>query len=368
MSDNRTQKMFRKSALDKLSSPERLDTLMEVTSPAGWLAAAALAVVIGLVIVWSIVGSISDRVQGSGILLRGGSVLAVTADSAGRVSELLVKPGDEIRKGQVIARMRHEDLEMRIDNQRALLADLIRQQQTLSTEGLEEALLEKIRSQQQLVQRGLLTRGQLMATQEQLAGLRRQAASRATEIDQLRRQVSELQTQLASASQLVSPYSGRVLEMATESGELIGPGARIFTLEELSAPIDTILYVPANDGKKIRKGMEVRVSPSTIKQEEFGFILGEVQEVSNFPVTPDGLQRVLRNDSLVQQLAGAGAPIEVRVRLLRDPSTPSGFKWSSSEGPPSEIYTGTLCSGSVVVDRKKPISYVLPIFKSTLGV
>jgi HlyD family secretion protein len=30
--------LFRKAAIDKLSSPERLDVLMEVTSPAGWVA------------------------------------------------------------------------------------------------------------------------------------------------------------------------------------------------------------------------------------------------------------------------------------------------------------------------------------------
>lgn len=366
MSDQ-AQKMFRKSALEKLSSPERLDTLMEVTSPAGWLALLSLSVIIALVALWSVIGSVSTKVEGSGILLRGASVLAVTSDTVGRVTELLVKPGDIVEQGQVVARLRQDDLELRIQNQRALLEDLVRQDSTLSTEGLEASLREKIQSQQLLVQRGLLTRGQLMATQEQLASIRRQAASRKTEIEQLRRQLSELEGRLVATSQVVSPYAGRVLELSTDTGELIAPGNRIFTLEESAEPIDTILYVSASEGKKIRPGMEVRVSPSTVKPEEFGFIIGRVEDVSDFPVTPDGLRRVLRNETLVSQLAGAGAPFEVKVKLLRDPNTPSGFKWSSSEGPPTDIYTGTLCSGSVVVERKKPISYVLPVFKSGLG-
>ena len=38
--------LFRKSALEKLSSPERLDVMMQITSPAAWLALAALGAVL----------------------------------------------------------------------------------------------------------------------------------------------------------------------------------------------------------------------------------------------------------------------------------------------------------------------------------
>ena len=59
--------------------------------------------------------------------------------------------------------------------------------------------------------------------------------------------------------------------------------------------------------------MEVRVSPTTVKAEEYGFMIGKVTKVSEYPVTPEGLMRVLRNDSLAQTLASAGAPIEVKA-------------------------------------------------------
>ena len=55
------------------------------------------------------------------------------------------------------------------------------------------------------------------------------------------------------------------------------------------------------------------------------------------------------------------------VELRRDESTPSGFEWSSSEGPPSQVYSGTQCQATVAVEKKKPISYVIPLFKKTLG-
>jgi HlyD family secretion protein len=78
--------------------------------------------------------------------------------------------------------------------------------------------------------------------------------------------------------------------------------------------------------------------------------------------------RVLRNDQLVQGLTGKGGPLlEVVVDLEEDPTTPSGFAWSSSQGPPTEVYTGTIADAQVIVERRKPISYVLPIFKDVTG-
>jgi HlyD family secretion protein len=114
--------------------------------------------------------------------------------------------------------------------------------------------------------------------------------------------------------------------------------------------------------------MEVQISPSTVKPEEFGFMLGEVKSVSLFPSTPEGMQRVLRNDQLVKELSQRGSPIEVTADLLLNPATRSGYKWSSPQGPPIGIFSGTLCTASIVVDRKRPVEYVIPKIKETLGI
>ncbi|MFN3414569.1 MAG: NHLP bacteriocin system secretion protein, partial [Thermoanaerobaculum sp.] len=71
--------LFRKKALERLSSPERLDELMQVTSPVGWLALGGLGFAILAAIVWGIIGSIAVKVDGKGILMRGGSVFEVTS-------------------------------------------------------------------------------------------------------------------------------------------------------------------------------------------------------------------------------------------------------------------------------------------------
>src|SRR5262245_17942519 len=117
-----------------------------------------------------------------------------------------------------------------------------------------------------------------------------------------------------------------------DPGNLVAPGSRILTLETLEAPVDAVVYIPAQEGKKVRAGMRARVSPTTVRVEEYGYIIAKVRTVADFPSTPEGLERTLRNRTLAQAMSGRGAPLEVVVRLQVDPKTPSGYEWSSSKG------------------------------------
>lgn len=377
-------KLFRKAALEKLSSPERLDVMMRVTSPSGWLALAALGFIIVMVVVWSIVGTIAIKVNGRGILLRGGSVFEVNSIGSGRLVEVVPKPGDLVEVGQVVARLDQPELRLKISNMREELAALSgrgaeqqRAQANILARYQRQAaeLREKIAVQQQMVARGLLTRTQLMQTQQELtateqamANIRAAEAGTGLRVDEVRRQIVELESQLASQSEVRSPYAGRVLEVMINPGDLITAGNRVLTLEDTQEAIRAILFVPAAEGKKVRPGMTAFISPSTVRAEEYGFMLATVEEVSDFPLTPEGMVRVLRNQALAQELAGQGAPIAVTAAPIVDPTTESGFKWSSSSGPPVKVYSGTMCSASIQVQTKRPISYVIPIAKKAVGV
>lgn len=376
--------MFRKAALEKLSSPERLDVMMQVTSPMGWLALWTIGAVLAAVIVWSVVGSISIKVAGKGILIRGGSVLDLATTGSGRISEILVKPGDDVSEGQLVARVTQSDLMLRIQNVKEEIAALSGQgveqqaaQSRITARYRQEAdeLRQKISVQQEMVAKGLLTKSALMATQQQLTATEQQiaqgemsSAGRMNRVDDLRRQLRQLDNQLASSSEVRSTYTGRVLEVATAPGDLVSAGQRLITLEASNAPIKAVIYIPAGEGKKVRPSMPAYISPSTVKAEEYGFMIGEVKAVSDYPMTPQGLEHVLRNPALVSELTGGTAPIEVNAALIPDSTTPSGFRWSSSKGPPVKIFSGTICSATITVETKRPISYVLPIFRKTIGI
>ena len=59
--------LFRKSSLEKLSSPEQLDKAITVSTPVSWLALIGITAIIGAVVVWSILGSLPTIVSAQGI-------------------------------------------------------------------------------------------------------------------------------------------------------------------------------------------------------------------------------------------------------------------------------------------------------------
>ncbi len=376
--------IFRKAALERLASPERLDELMRVTSPAGWIALGALGFAILSIVIWGIVGSISMKVHGRGILMRGGAVYAINALGSGQLLSIEVVPGQIVHTGDVVARLDQPALRVRIENTREELAALSghgAQQRTAQRRLLAryrrraEELRKKIETQRKLVERGLLTNTQLMqtqaaltATEESIASLRATTAGTSVRIEEVRARLRELETQLQISSVITSPYTGRVLEVVASPGDLVRAGDRIVTLEDASQPLKAVLFIPAADGKKVRVGMLAHIAPSTVRPEEYGYVLGEVRDVSEFPLTPDALVHILHNEALAQELTGKMTPIRVDVELEQDPEAPSGFRWTSGTGPPTRIYSGTVCRGSVLIGSKRPISYVIPLMKRAVGI
>jgi len=70
--------LFRKSALDRISSPEQLNEYMKVAGPGVWFILAGLAVTFAAFFLWGITGSIPETVDVTGTTLApGGSPMAV---------------------------------------------------------------------------------------------------------------------------------------------------------------------------------------------------------------------------------------------------------------------------------------------------
>jgi HlyD family secretion protein len=409
------KEIFRSVALERLSSPEQLDQLMQVTTPRGWLMLVGVGALLATALVWGVLGSVPERINGKGILARSGGVLEVEASGDGRVTDVSVRVGDVVSEGQVVARIQRQDLALRIQQKRAEVAELGRRHQQQVQFGERDVQLqaayraqrreqlqasidagsntlrslnEKIEKQGQLVEQGLITRQALLGTtqeRDQAEERVRQARSELVQLDAEAGQVqnttrqalqesqsrltaaeqelAQMESELRTTSDVTSPYTGRVLEVIAEQGNMVNRGQPILTVDLTGKAVkglEAIIYIPSIHGKKIRPGMEVQIAPSTVKKEEFGYLLGTVTYVSDFPVTPQGMQQVLKNDRLVTSLSGDDAPYEIRVDLLPDPDNLSTYRWTSSEGPPIRIQSGTLASAGVVVERRRPILMVVP--------
>src|SRR5262249_21022708 len=101
---------FRESALERLSSPEQLDQLVQVTSPKGWLSLIAIWTVLVAVIVWSIFGRVPTMEEGRGMIIAAGSLQQVGAPGSGRLTDILVAVNGHIQAGDEVARIDKRDL------------------------------------------------------------------------------------------------------------------------------------------------------------------------------------------------------------------------------------------------------------------
>jgi multidrug efflux pump subunit AcrA (membrane-fusion protein) len=161
---------------------------------------------------------------------------------------------------------------------------------------------------------------------------------------------------------VVSPYSGKVLELLANPGQLVSVGSGILNLEESANPLEIVVFFPASVGKQVRTGMKAEVAPSSYSPQQYGYMLASVDYVAPFLSSPPGMMRLLQNQNLVQLFLNqaGGSPIEVHLALTPDSATPSGYRWSSSRGPDTTVTAGTLASVSVAVSQQHPISLVLP--------
>ena len=94
---------------------------------------------------------------------------------------------------------------------------------------------------------------------------------------------------------------------------------------------------------------------------------GTVVNVSDFPMTPQGMSAVLHNERLVTLFSHDGAPYAVIVDLERDPSTASGYHWSVGKGPEISLTSGTLAQAEITTRNRRPLDLVIPLIKKLTG-
>lgn len=68
--EKETQSLFRQESLERLSSPERLDELMRLVTLKTWLPLGTIGILLGLGLIWSIVGRVPVTTSGHGMLVQ----------------------------------------------------------------------------------------------------------------------------------------------------------------------------------------------------------------------------------------------------------------------------------------------------------
>ncbi|MCB0322484.1 MAG: NHLP bacteriocin system secretion protein [Bdellovibrionales bacterium] len=411
--------LFSEESLQKLSSPEQLDQAMKVTKPTGWLALAGAGIALLAVIVWGIVGAVPSKVNGKGIFVKSGGIYRVVTVGDGQIRRIIPKVGDQVEQGNVVATVALPALEQQVASAKQRLReiedefeavsgfsskdlalqlnllqgrrDTLTSQRTASEQKVD-FLRKRVESLGSLLQRGLITKQQLFETEQALVSAQDELKQNTDALNQLqveensvrnrveggdlqgqlkieeaRREVAQLESELRLKSDVRTPYSGRVVEITGESGNLVSPGDAILAIEARGKKLEAVVYVSPTDGKKVRPGMPIHIAPSTVKKEQFGLLVGKIRGVSEYPSTPKGMMSLLENEQLVNLFSEEGPPIAVYADLEIDNYTDSGYRWTSGNGPSVSLSGGTVLTAEVTVQSQRPIELVIPFLKSRFG-
>jgi len=402
-------------------SQDALDLRIAVIPPGHMLQLAAVALVIAGLTAWGFLGRVPTEVSGDGIMVQSGQqIVPVQGRADGIIARIAVEAGDAVVRNQVAAELTPFGIESELRQARDRLADLKEALAHMETRhagdlaAREQAAADKLKTleksialarqqsdrlqglvadEEKLLARGYIRRDKVNETKsayedtltkiseletqitEARAEITRYRADLTDKLEAARHDIHEQERAVQDAEErfeerrvVRSKVAGIVAEVRATEGETVGPDDVVATVAQGRKEIEVLGFLSPLDGRRVETGMTAHVVPTSIKMAEFGAMLGEVVSVSERPVSLAQIVELLRDETLAEKFVQDGVPYLARVRLLTDPATPSGFRWSAGQGPPFPIRVGSLVGLGVVVREQAPVSLVVPAVRQFMAV
>ena len=291
-----TKDLFRKEALQHVSSPDNLERLMPVTGAKDWLLMAAAGALLAIFGIWCVAGRVPTIATGRGVILRPRRVNQAQSIAAGRILALRVGAGDRVREGDLIATVDQADIVKRIQENRRSVALLEEQDQRRSAAESSQLALQT--QQDTLERRGLETqRATLRKSLADASALRPFLEART---DSNRKMVKEhllgfAAKDVADGEQALHDNDGKVDEFTTRLGQIDGQLQQIET--RVAALRRQIL------------------ADSTARRNEIA-LLAKAIELDSFQLLRDGNIHSQYSGRVAEVMAAVGQVLPAGGRLL----------------------------------------------------
>jgi HlyD family secretion protein len=264
----------------------------------------------------------------------------LSSETGGRVSEMRVREGSAVRKGDLLARIDDPELSRQQEGARAeeeQARDALRQAEARREEVSLRVRAEKGRAANnlrkaredhrraaELYRDGFIARSELDAAETLLANAEEEsriaeagesslrAVDREVDVLKGRVRAARARTETVEARQakllVVAPFGGVVIRKSSEIGESKLPGAPLFTLADPSR-IHVEAQVDEADAAKVRAGQSVRLLPEAYRGDRF---TGRVSEVRP---TVEASKEVSRANTILVDLVEAPRPLRLGMSV-----------------------------------------------------
>lgn len=370
--------IFRKSALDALSTPEKLDEPTRLIAPRLWLLLFSFSVFGTIFIIWSIFGKIPVRLSGNGVLIVPGSILRIQSEISGRILEVYTHSGECVLGDTQLAKIDPVDQDLKNSRSKLHLRHLQKQDQI--EDKISQKRLSYLRSElnrvKDLVHNGALSVDQYASRQKEYDSLESEILSRNNQreflITQEKASLTINNQSISKTSIVRSPIDSCIVDSSVYPGKTVQSGETLFVVQDKSALNDlkSVLFFPAKDAKRIKIGQSVKIIPSTSKQQRHGAINSTVVSVATLPITRESALNKLGLSSFLSSvnLDSDQPMIEVVTELTKYPTTYSGYDWGGAPGPSLKLTQGTPTAARVLVEERRPISYLIPLLRDLTSI
>ncbi|MBO4468920.1 MAG: hypothetical protein J5740_00895 [Bacteroidales bacterium] len=118
---------------------------------------------------------------------------------------------------------------------------------------------------------------------------------------------------------------------------------------------EMLCYVTYNDIRKLKIGQQVQVTPANMERENWGYALGKVVGIEQYPTTRQEIVGRVKLDPLAAFIQDGQAVYEVRVVL---DEKDGALVWSRTKSRDVVVGNGALCNIQIITSRK-PVWRVL---------
>jgi hypothetical protein len=133
------------------------------------------------------------------------------------------------------------------------------------------------------------------------------------------------------------------------------PVAWLLPQTQQMAGKEMLCYVTYNDLRKLKLDQQVQATPANMQREDWGYALGKVTGIEQYPTTRQEIIHRLKLDPLAAFIPDGQAMYEVRVTF---DEKDGNLVWSREKSQNVKISNGMLCNIQVIT-QKKPVWRVL---------
>jgi multidrug resistance efflux pump len=357
--------LFRKAAVDARRVDGVEPDFSTGVKPKSWSLLLLLASLVGLLFTFAALASVEVTAEAPGVLRAPNGLRPVASALAGSITEVLVRGGDAVEPGQVIARIEATELRASLMNKLREL-EIVREDVTQASVHDKQIEAQSARANQRrraaiqqridlnaerlrqrreqnedlasLVREGGASRAEGMNAKEALQeaselvsalgndlalldlevsdrarqGQERESTRR-TQLSRAEASVEEARALLA-ATEIRSPAAGRIESLLIAPGTVASAGGVLGNVVPNGAPRTIVAFVPSREIAFIQPGAPATVEFASLPVSEFGLGKAKVSRVSTDVATAPEVQGTLNE-------AATGPVVRVELELVDSPAS-----------------------------------------------